>query len=601
MSTSEQPVKKLGELLLESGCVSQNDLDKAVDVSRKNFQSLGKVLIAQKVCRDSDITNALEIQKVCKLEGMSGALAVRALALIKKEIITVKDGLQRIGWTSDNYKHYDEPAPIVEAKKAAAALGTTSGIAYGEAVEKIGDAYLEAKLAARAECKYEEAKDILEQALPESAKPLSLLLGKLSKLAVSQRRHDEAKAFLDKAHAHLVGTGNKESREFVKVIHASAEYHVSRRKFSDAEQHFKDCFAMLEAKGDYHDPELIETIRRYVNMLNTAQRPPDQVTLGELFKGAKLLSDEDLTSAWQFSKKERLALGHALTTLKLVSEKHLQMALQLQMLVRNNEISAQLAIWIMLYMVKLGKPLDDVLALFNCEPKSRAELSGELKSATNEMANMEARLSPNHSELAFAHSKVAHIYFRRQQWTEAEHHFKRAMEIISVNPSVNAEKAIEVIDHYRDMKLAQEDWEGTIKVAKIGVLMRSKHYGQTSIPYAKGLERLGQIFCQKGDHSTAISCYDRALAVREKLYGYEDRELLVCLEGKGDCFMHLNDYTEGEATFDRAVAIANHTLGKHNEQADRLIQKLAEICKLLGKMDKAREVCPGSVKDHFFI
>jgi tetratricopeptide (TPR) repeat protein len=379
----------------------------------------------------------------------------------------------------------------------------------------------------------------------------------------------------------------------------SAEYHVSRRKYSDAEEHFKECFAMLEAKGDYHDPELIETVRRYVQMIMKAERKADQVTLGELFKGSKLLTDEELTAAWQFSKKERIALGHALTQMKLVSDKYLQIALQ--MLVRNNEISSLLAVWLMLYMVKLNMPLDAVLELFQCEPKSRTALSGELKSACNEMANMEARLSPNHSELAFAHAKVAHIYFQRQQWTEAEHHFKRAMEIIAVNPNVNAEKAIEVIDHYRDMKLAQEDWEGTVKVAKIGVLMRSKHYGQTSIPYAKGLERLAQIFCQKGDHTTAISCLDRALAVREKLYGNEDRELLGCLEARGDCFMHMNDYTDAESTFERAVAITIHTNGKHHDVSDRLIGKLAEILKLIGKVDRAREIAPGSVRDHFFI
>ncbi len=601
-SDSNQSVKRLGELLLESGFVAGPDLERAVELSRKNFQSLGKVLVGWKICRQEEINNALEIQRICKLEGMTGTVAVRVLSLMKAHMYTVQEALLHVGWTHPNYNPFMEPEEIIGAKRALKDLGVFEGVAYAVALEKIGDAYAAHDLGARAEGKYAEAQAVLEKGMPRTMSELTSLLTKQAQLAVAQKRHDEAREILKRAQDLVDQTGNKASKEYAKVMHVSAEYHVSRRKFSEAEKHYVECFRNLAPVCGLQDEQVLDTIRQYVAIMGkSGWNAEDKVTLGELFKGAGLVNEEELTAGWQLSRKNKVALGRALVDSGFVKERDLQLVLQTQLLVREGEITSQLAIWIVIYAVELNKSLDGVLALFNCEPKSRSALSSELKDATKQMSELESRLPPTHTELAFAHAKVAGIYFQRQQWQEAEHHYKRALEIVSVNPNLNLEKVIEIVDNYFELKAAENDLDEMVKLGKISVQLRSKHHGPASIPFAKGVERLANVFCLKGDHSTALSCLDRAMTVRERLYGDEDRQLIVCLEAKADCLIHLLEFIEAENILDRALKIADEAYGRPHLTTDSVLAKLVNVLKEMGKTEKINEIAPGALKDELVI
>lgn len=585
-------------MLLESGMVSPADLQRAVDIGRSNFQSLGKVLISMKICREQQINDALEMQKYCKLEGMSGTIAVRALALMNQKHISSKEALEQIGWSQPDYKSYDEPAAITAAKTKLKELGVYQGVSYGVALEAIGDAYLQHKLPARAEVKYEEAMAAFEDCLPESACEMSSVMSKMGKLAMQQSRPEEAKAFLDRAQACLEGTGNKQSREYVKVLHVSAEFNIAKKKFGDAEQHYKDAFTMLEPIYGLMDDHVLDTIRRYVDNMSKTKRPAEQVTLGELFKGARVIKDEELTRAWQASKQQRIALGKALRDLNLISEPQLQLALQVQLLVMNSEISTQLAIWLVLYCITLGKGIDEVLELFHCSPKSRQQMTQELKQAREELSKLESRLPSHHLDLAFMQARVARLYFKRQQWADAERLYKTALESLMRDPEAPADAVLEVCDQYFELKTTQDDIDETIRLAKSIVQLRSRFYGQLSAPYALGIESLAELFGRKKDFTTSIGCYDRALAVWEKLQGPQAREILTCLEGKADCYVQAGDFAEAEKNLDRALAIVERVHGKQHETTERIVKKLTDVCRKLGRVEKLKTLSP--MKDQMF-
>jgi tetratricopeptide (TPR) repeat protein len=601
-SQNKPTIKRLGDLLLEAGFVTESDLNRAVDISKRNFQSLGKVLVSAKICREQDINTALEMQKFCKLENMSGSIAVRALTLVKKELLSVPEALNKVGWTHEGYLAYQEPDEIVAAKQEQKNLGTTEGVKYARALEKVGDAYLNCLLPARAEMKYEEAVAVCESALPGAARELSQVLTKLGKLAIKQKRHEDAKSFLDKAQACLEGTEHRQSKDYARVLHVSAEYHVSRRKFADAEKYFAESFDMLEPLYGLEDEHVLQTVHQYVAAIGGHSRErPETVTLGELLKGSGVLSEEQLTQAWQHGKANKLALGRALVGLGLITEKHLQIALQVQMLVRNSDLTARLGIWVARYAIRLDRDLEDILEILHCQPRSRGLLSAELKSATNEMANMEARLPANHPDLGFAHAKVGHIYFQRQQFVEADHHYKRALTIFSSSPVSYTEKALEVIDQYSDLKIAMEDYDESARIGKVAVVMRSKHYGQNSIPYAKGLEKLASLYAAKGDYPITVRCLDQALIIREKLYGTDARELIGCLESKGEALAFAFELTDAQAAFERALAIAEAVYGHAHDVTERITVKLVKLCKEAGNIDRASDLSTTTLADDLFL
>lgn len=587
-------VKRLGDLLVEAGYVSAADLNRALEISKKNFQSLGKVLVSSKVCKELDVNTAVDIQKLCKLENMSGAVAVRVLTAMRVEMLSRNEALRQVGWTHETYVSYQEPEDVVKAKLELQRLTAAGGVPYALALEKLGDAYLKHHLPARGEVYFEDAATALEALLPASARELSATLSKLGKLAFQQKRHEDAKNFIHKAKTCLEDHGHHKTKEYAKVLHVTAEHHVARRKYAEAERYYIESFNMLLPDHSLQDPQLLETIWRYAETVaKNVREKPEKVTLGELFKGSGMLTEEQLTHGWQHSKYTKIALGRALVMLGLISEAQLQLALQVQMLVRNGEVSAQLGVWIVLYAVKLGYDLDKVLETLHCQLSSRSVLSGELRSASNEMATMEARLPSNHPDLAFAHAKVGNIYFQRQQFLEADHHFKRALTIFSASPTSFTEKALEVIDQYCDLKSATDDLDEAVRIAKIAVQMRLKHYGEVSIPYSKGLEKLAGIYIAKGEYLVAVRCLDQALVTRAKLYGKEDRELIGCLEAKGEALAQAADYAAAEVAFDRALEIAENVYGHAHDITERITIKLAQVCRDAGNVGKAKELLPG--------
>ena len=613
---SRAPVKKLGELLFESGFVTEPQIQRAIDIANKNFQSLGKVLVSTKICTDASVTEALEMQKICKHEGMSGNVAVRALTLIRKDKLTRKEALDKVGWTSPTYKANQEPENIAVARQALKDLNRTEGIPYANAIESIGDAFAENKMPGRAEQQYEDALLAYEKCLPVAAGPLALLLTKMSKLALADERKEEARALLERAQTCL--QNRKDTREYAKVMHALAEYQIALRNLAEAEKYYKDCFLMLEPTYGLEDTLVLDTIRKFVQLVDKGsrddskvslseiwhemahEREPDKITLGELLKGARLLEDKDLEAAWQHSKKTKAALGQSLLNLNLLSDKQLQLTLAAQTMVRNGEVTAQLGTWLLLYAASLDIDLDQAIKLLHCSPRKQAPLSEELKAAIEKLQNMEKRLPPTHSDLAFAHANIARIYFYRQQHGESDQHYKRAVEMIATNPDVPAESLVELLDHYAELKLAQADANETIRISKIALQARAKYYGMDSVPYAKGVEKLSQIFCDTGDHRTAVTGFDRALSVRQKLFGQQDAELIDCLILKSECLIHCGNLTAAELVLDECLAIADICLGPYNEMTGKIKKKLAGVCESLGNNEKAKMLGPEAVNKHHF-
>ena len=569
---------------MEAGFISQFDLERAVEISRKSFQALGKVLVSSRVLSQQTVNDALEMQKVCKIEGLSGSLAVRGLAQMREHDMTVADALKAIGWQTEQYRHNRDPEDVTAAKAELRDQGTYQGMLYAMQLVKIGEAYQRNGLWGRAEMKYEEAILTLEESLPESACELASTVRRLGVMAVQQRRFAEARSYYEQAQLCLEGTGNKSSEEFFALLSALAELNLSRRKFTDAEKNLKEGVLVLESLGkSTEDPRLIKTIKLYASAAQMNSREPDKLALGELLIGAALLDDDTLKSALNYGKENRIPLGRALVASGIVSEEDLHTALQVQILVRNGEMPAQLGIWLVRYAAGTGKNLDEMLELFAVHPKSRDLYTEELKEANDKLHRLEKELPGDSQEIGFALGELARIYFLRQQWIEADLLYKRAFVIMgSSQQSSSPDTMLRIMDQYCEFKAAEQDFDETIRLSKLAIQLRAKQFGQVSVPYARGIEQLAAHFCNKDDHQTALGCYDRALIVREKLYGTDDRELISCLELKGDCCHHLNDQLDALHAWQRAYYIAEREFGPPHDTTKRIREKLIDAAKQVG-------------------
>lgn len=573
-------VKRIGDLLVEAGYVSPPDLERALEMGKKNFQALGRVLVTLKLATDQDINDALAVQKCCKHEGLPGHLAVKALILKKSDNLSVPEALQHLGWTADGYKSYDEPASIVNAKAElqTAASGGKETRDYAEALIKVADAYLANKLPGRAEVFLNEAGTIGDLT-GDTLKPV--LLRKLSRVATAQKRFNESRQYLEKAHEHLVKSGNTNTEEFATFLLEFADFNESRRKLQDAERFFIEA-ASIFARLGFDDERILQAIKRASAAGQQLTRVPDQIKVGELLTGSGVATDVQIDFALSYATEQGVPLGRALVTLKILQENHLYLVMQVQLLIRNGELSPALGKLIVQYGVRFNADLDKVLKLFDYRPKSQDQLADELKKASEKMVSLERSLPADHADIAAAYGTVAYLYFQRQQWAEAEQLFKRGMLILERAQSGSAGQAADFLDLFAELRTAQLDFDDAVRLQKLSTQLRAKQDGQISNSVARSMERLATSFCGKGDHASSVNCLDKALLIREKIYGADSHELINTLETKADCNIHRCDWEASQKILLRAHELCNENTPGTDERSRRIVEKLINVCKTTG-------------------
>lgn len=55
-------MKRIGELLVESGLISQSDIDKALEIQKRNNKQIGEILIEMKLITIDTLLKYLDIQ-----------------------------------------------------------------------------------------------------------------------------------------------------------------------------------------------------------------------------------------------------------------------------------------------------------------------------------------------------------------------------------------------------------------------------------------------------------------------------------------------------------------------------------------------------------
>ncbi len=101
---SKKTVPKLGDMLIAADIISEQELQKAVQMANHSAQPLGRVLTDLKQVSAGTIDAAASLQ-VLVLEGsLNGATAIRALGRCHRQNVSVEESLRFIGWTAPEPK-----------------------------------------------------------------------------------------------------------------------------------------------------------------------------------------------------------------------------------------------------------------------------------------------------------------------------------------------------------------------------------------------------------------------------------------------------------------------------------------------------------------
>lgn len=115
-SQSLIPVR-IGGLLISAGFIRSDHMAMALATARSQNRKLGEILIANGWVSDEDLKCALELQKLIKEGSITMEMGVRALKESRTKSTTVKTALSQMGWTDENaIKTTDLASLLIEAQ-----------------------------------------------------------------------------------------------------------------------------------------------------------------------------------------------------------------------------------------------------------------------------------------------------------------------------------------------------------------------------------------------------------------------------------------------------------------------------------------------------
>jgi tetratricopeptide (TPR) repeat protein len=95
---------KLGELIVALGVVDNRDLGQALSIAKETSLPLGRVLVLSDMLTEEGLQGVLRCQSLLKQDLVELDLAIKAMALVSKDQVSLDDALFKLGWNPPTTK-----------------------------------------------------------------------------------------------------------------------------------------------------------------------------------------------------------------------------------------------------------------------------------------------------------------------------------------------------------------------------------------------------------------------------------------------------------------------------------------------------------------
>lgn len=570
-------IKRLGEILLESGVITDSALGRCLEISQKNAMPLGKVLVMQKCCKEEDVKDAIKLQSLSKFETLPNALIIEAMVAARDHRSSIQEALQHIGWYNDHLSGAAEPEDLKEARTQLMNIEALNGITSNEfksACLSAADIYLKYKWYCRAEACYLKYLAVLEK-LQDKANKIAILI-KLADTVSMQKRGKEALIYLEEAAEITRQVYGTPSVQAAEVLAGMGRVKEKLRKFGEASNHYLQSLLILDSVLPITDPLSVSIIRALAHSEREQTRTaPDKISLGQLLVQSYLADDKQISYALQYGRDNDLPLGRALVASGIISEHILQEILQVQIYIRNGKMSAFLAAKALQFAYKSGLSLGQAIKELECFANHIDEKNHELQDLSDQILQIEKTQGADTLAIAPLCINLADKYFQRSQFLEAESLFKRASNIFFKTKGEEALETLECLDKLVEIYINLEDLEEASKLLKSIIQIRYRVYGQKSLPVARSLEIFARCYSLRGDYTNAAAWLDRAIAIKVAILPPDNTELAGTYEGRGDCAFEMLDFNMAAECLRKSIEIRLRA-GEHKTELMPVVNRLLE-------------------------
>ncbi len=193
-----------------------------------------------------------------------------------------------------------------------------------------------------------------------------------------------------------------------------------------------------------------------------------------------------------------------------------------------------------------------------------------------------------YANVASACAKLGEIYFASGDYAKAAEYLQHALEIYERNYPENRSAIGVYYTFLGEVLLRQGNAEQAVRMAEKGLQICESSLGADHPENGFAFETIAGIYSEAGQYTKALSCYRKALAIRERVNDHHDRIDIVSLHSSiGKVFTALQNYDSARWYFDEARALLRIVSEKNNSVSAQLWRHRGELAVRMNKFDDA--------------
>ena len=287
--------KRLGDLLSESGMLSAEQLQEALQKSAQTNSPLGQTLVRLNYLSEEQLRPALQAQLLIGDGVIPSAIATRALRSAHHKG-SLDESLRALGWDPDRFSG-EELKTLIDAAEELMSAEVALGFEHaGVAVltVKLADLYVEQKKFAEAEPLYKRAVLILEKFFGPKDAEVANALVKMSKLWALQGKNLDAERGLWRALEILQLAHGQDHIEVAHALDAIAGIQEKQANPEQAQRLYQSSISIKEKVLGKDHPEVTSTWSKLACMHFLLDNYSEaEATYLRLIRGQQRLSDSN--------------------------------------------------------------------------------------------------------------------------------------------------------------------------------------------------------------------------------------------------------------------------------------------------------------------
>lgn len=633
METQSKTVhrKRIGELLVEAGILTDEQLPVGLKEAQQRSVRLGEVLVMLRYLSAEDLERVLQAQTKLEDGTVSDARAVVALRYASKNQTTFDEALAKTETASDN----DEAETSRELERLHDQLKKAERFGNSREVAAVslqaGEIYLRCGRHDDAEKSFKRALQSFERSFGQRHLKVANCQSKLADLYFRQGKYDEAETLYWRVLDITQSAWGNEHIEVANCHKSLARLLEAQGKLKEAEQFYLSALRILEKVAGTNSPELTDGLRLLAAFWRKQGKKPEHKRLGDLCVEAGLLRPEQLQATLMYCQQGRIPVGQGLVQQGHLTREMLRPVLQAQLLVGDGVLPVQIATRALATTSK-GKTFEEALREFGWEPDSFTTDELLLLITTAEdLFSAEASLGSEHPSVGVLSSKLADLYTGQKKYAEAEPLYKRALAISEKvfgardlevataavklanlyvhdgNP-LEAEnllwRALEIrqtlkgaddpdvadcLDLLGMVQERQENFEPAQRFYQSALAIKEKKLGRAHLRTAETIQRLADVLYRQQKFDEAEPFYVRLIRVRQKELGTLDPSLLPTLQRLGELYVAKKDYANAETQFELALEIHEQTAAS-SQLAAEVLEKFSVLLANTGRKAESEKI-----------